>query len=105
VYKIGKHPFSKGTIWWWAKHSYSVSLCTAYLAPQEKPSFTSVCALAGGSIAFAIHTTVRQTLSLKSDGGRRDTSTAQELPKIQYQPNQNDRDNLYVVKIYWNLLI
>jgi len=84
---------------------HSVSLCTAYLAQQEKPSFTSVCALAGGSIAFSIHTTVRQTLSLKSDSGRRDAFTAQELRKIQYQPNQNDGDNLYVIKIYWNLLI
>lgn len=83
----------------------SVSLCKAYLALQEKPSFTSVRVLAGGSIAFSIHTTVQQTLSLKSDSGRQDAFTAQALRKIQYQPNQNDRDILYVVKIYWNLLI
>jgi len=86
---------------------HSVSLCKAYLALQEKPSFTSVRALACGSIAFPIHTTVQQTLSLKSDSGRRDAFTTQALRKIQYQPNQKDRDtrNLYVVKIYWNLFI
>ena len=84
---------------------HSVSLCKAYLALQEKPPFTSVRALAGGSIAFSNHTTIQQTLSLKTDSGRRNAFTAQALRKIQYQPNQNDRDILYVVKIYWNLLI
>ena len=64
--------------------AHSVSLCTAYLAQQVKPSLTSVCALAGGSIAFSIHTTVRQTLSLKIDSGRRDAFTAQEPRKIQH---------------------
>jgi hypothetical protein len=84
---------------------HSVSLCKAYLALQEKPSFTSVYALVGGSIALSILTTFQQTLSQKSDSGRRDAFTAQALRKIQYQANQNDKDMLYVVKIYWNLVI
>jgi hypothetical protein len=52
-----------------------------------------------------IHITVQQTLSLKSDSGLRDVFTAQELRNIQYRPNQNDTDILYVVKIYRNLVI
>jgi hypothetical protein len=84
---------------------YSVSLCKSYLALQEKPSFTSVRALNGGSIAPSNHTTVQQTLSQKCDSGRRDAFTTQALREIQYQPNQNDGDILYVVKFYWNLVI
>lgn len=84
---------------------HSASLCKAYLALQEKLFFTSVYALAGGSIALSIHTMVQQTLSLKSDSEWRDAFTAQALRKTQYQPNQNDRDDLYIVRIYWNLVI